>query len=103
MTDHSILDRAGLDRETARKAVADALAGADDGELYVEFAEAESLLFDNGRLKAASFDTNQGFGLRAVARRSGGLCPFRRDFRACDPTGRRRGAGGQGRPQGHLC
>ena len=69
MTDqkHSILDRAGLDRETAEKAVADALVGADDGELYVEFAEAESLLFDNGRLKAASFDTNQGFGLRAVA------------------------------------
>jgi TldD protein len=69
MTDQpkSILDRAGLARETARMAVADALSGADDGELYLEFSQAETLMFDNGRLKAASFDTNQGFGLRAVA------------------------------------
>ena len=74
MTDtaHSILDRAGLDRATAQKAVADALKGADDGELYLEYAQSESLLFDNGRLKAASFDTNQGFGLRAVAGEAAG-------------------------------
>ncbi|MBL0370819.1 metalloprotease TldD [Rhizobium sp. KVB221] len=43
------------------------LAGADDGELYVEYGEAESLSFDNGRLKGGSFNTDQGFGLRAVA------------------------------------
>jgi TldD protein len=68
----SIMERAGLDREVARKAVADALAGADDGELYLEYAESEGLVFDNGRLKAASFDTNQGFGLRAVAGEAAG-------------------------------
>jgi len=27
----------------------------------------ESFSFDDGRLKAATFDTSQGFGLRAVA------------------------------------
>jgi TldD protein len=43
------------------------LKGADDGELYVEYGEAESLTFDNGRLKGGSFNTDQGFGLRAVA------------------------------------
>ena len=52
--------------------VADALVGADDGELYLEFSQSESLLFDNGRLKSASFDTNQGFGLRAVAGEAAG-------------------------------
>ncbi|HEY5818471.1 MAG TPA: metalloprotease TldD [Mesorhizobium sp.] len=47
--------------------VADAVHGADDGELFLEYSEGESLMFDNGRLKTANFNTSQGFGLRAVA------------------------------------
>jgi TldD protein len=70
--DQSILERAGLDRETARRLVAEALEGADDGELFLEYAQTEGLVFDNGRLKAANFDTNQGFGLRAVAGEAAG-------------------------------
>jgi TldD protein len=69
---HSILDRAGLDPERARKLTADALKGADDGELYLQFSQSEGLVFDNGRLKSASFDTHQGFGLRAVAGEAAG-------------------------------
>ena len=73
MTDsHSILDRAGLDRTKAERLVADALQGADDGELYLEYSQSEGLVFDNGRLKSASFDTSQGFGLRAVAGEAAG-------------------------------
>jgi len=68
----SILERSGLDRERARGIVAEALGGADDGELFVEYSQAEGLVFDNGRLKSASFDTNQGFGLRAVAGEAAG-------------------------------
>ncbi|TPW28710.1 metalloprotease TldD [Pararhizobium mangrovi] len=55
------------DEDTLRRHVADTLADADDGELFVEHKQAESLLFDNGRLRSGSFDTDQGFGLRAVA------------------------------------
>ncbi|MDR6664110.1 metalloprotease TldD [Rhizobium sp. 1399] len=55
------------DEATMRKLVAEALSGADDGELFIEHAQAESLTFDNGRLKGGSFNTEQGFGLRAVA------------------------------------
>lgn len=55
------------DEATLMRRVADALKGADDGELFVEHAQAESLTFDNGRLKGGSFNTDQGFGLRAVA------------------------------------
>ncbi|MBV2186281.1 MAG: metalloprotease TldD [Rhizobium sp.] len=55
------------DEMTLRQNVSKALAGADDGELFVEHAQAESLTFDNGRLKGGSFNTDQGFGLRAVA------------------------------------
>ncbi|MDB5523579.1 MAG: tldD [Rhizobium sp.] len=47
--------------------VGETLKDADDGELYVEYGESESLTFDNGRLKGGSFNTDQGFGLRAVA------------------------------------
>ncbi len=68
----SILDRSGLDLGKATGLVSDALQGADDGELYLEYAQSEGLVFDNGRLKAASFDTNQGFGLRAVSGEAAG-------------------------------
>jgi TldD protein len=47
--------------------VADTISGADDGELFLEYSESEALMFDNGRLKTANFNTEQGFGLRAVA------------------------------------
>lgn len=55
------------DEATVRAVLAETLKSADDGELYVEHAQAESLTFDNGRLKGGSFNTDQGFGLRAVA------------------------------------
>jgi TldD protein len=43
-----------------------ATAGADDGELFVERRKSESLVFDDGRLRSASYDASEGFGLRAV-------------------------------------
>src|SRR2546430_8388047 len=62
----SLLDRAHLDRDAVRHEVARGLAGADDGELFLEYSQTEALMFDNGRLKQATYDTSQGFGLRAV-------------------------------------
>lgn len=47
--------------------VADALHGADDGELFVEHHQTQSFSYDDGKLKAASFDESSGFGLRAVS------------------------------------
>src|SRR6202158_4358668 len=62
----SLLDRANLDRDQVRHDVGRGLAGADDGELFLEYSQTEALMFDNGRLKQATYDTSQGFGLRAV-------------------------------------
>src|SRR6266404_6322504 len=62
----SLIDRAGLDRGQINKIVARGLDGADDGELFLEYRQSEVLVFDNGRLKQATYDTAQGFGLRAV-------------------------------------
>src|SRR6201981_3943678 len=62
----SLVDRAGLDRQRLGKLISRGLDGADDGELFLEYRQAEVLTFDNGRLKQATYDTSQGFGLRAV-------------------------------------
>mgnify|MGYP001027669422 CR=1 FL=1 len=62
----SLFDRADLDRDSVRNEVARGLGGADDGELFLEYSQSEALMFDNGRLKQATYDTSQGFGLRAV-------------------------------------
>jgi len=62
----SLIDRSGLDRSRVDAELARGLGGADDGELFLEHRQSEVLLFDNGRLKQATYDTSQGFGLRAV-------------------------------------
>ncbi|HEX2592761.1 MAG TPA: metalloprotease TldD [Rhizomicrobium sp.] len=59
--------RTGMDRGRVQAITDDALNGADDGELYLEYSQSETFAFDDGRLKAATFDTTQGFGLRAVS------------------------------------
>ncbi|MEI7932630.1 MAG: metallopeptidase TldD-related protein, partial [Alphaproteobacteria bacterium] len=68
----SILDAHGVDPERARAHLSDALHTADDGELFIEQSESESFVFDDGRLKAASYDATEGFGLRVVAGESAG-------------------------------
>ncbi len=55
-----------FDEGRALTLLRDTLNGADDGELFLERARSEALVFDDGRLKTASFDASEGFGLRAV-------------------------------------
>ncbi|ETW13917.1 microcin-processing peptidase 2 [Roseivivax marinus] len=55
-----------LEREAALGRLRDALSGAEDGELFLERKRSEGLLFDDGRVKQASYDAAEGFGLRAV-------------------------------------
>lgn len=66
-TDGLFFGKAGLDRVRVEGLVDDALSGADDGEMFLEYRQSESLTFDDGQLKNASYDTLQGFGLRTVA------------------------------------
>ena len=70
--DELFFTRAGLDEKRVGSIVGEALHGADDGELYLEYTQSESFSFDDGRLKSASFDTSQGFGMRSVAGESTG-------------------------------
>ena len=91
--------KGGLDRRKTAKMVDEALAGCDDGELFLEYEQSESLSFDDGKLKSASFDTTQGFGLRTRRGRSDGLRPCLGARRAGAEARRRHGQGGACRPQ----
>ena len=68
----SLLEAAEVDRDRALTILGEALHGADDGELFLERTESESLLFDDGRLKSAAYDAVEGFGLRVVAGETAG-------------------------------
>ncbi len=56
-----------FDPAAAADILTGAVSGADDGDIFIERTRSESFLFDDGRLKSASYDTGQGFGLRVVA------------------------------------
>lgn len=64
--DKLFFDRTQMDKLRIQGVVGQALKGMDDGELFLEYSQSESFSFDDGRLKNASFNTQQGFGLRAV-------------------------------------
>ncbi len=65
-TDKLFFAQTGMDLAAVERIVQETLTGADDGELYLEYCHSESMVWDDGKLKSASFDTSQGFGLRAV-------------------------------------
>ncbi|MGY9013158.1 MAG: PmbA/TldA family metallopeptidase, partial [Rhodobacterales bacterium] len=55
-----------LDQGNALTVLQQAVAGADDGELFFERRRSEALVLDDGRVKKASYNAAEGFGLRAV-------------------------------------
>ena len=72
VTDALFFERHALDRGQAERITAQALERADDGELFLEYRESEGINLDDGRIRSAGFDTQLGFGLRAVAGEAAG-------------------------------
>ncbi len=72
MLSPSVLEASGVDTAAATTILADALKGADDGEIFMERSESEFFVYDDGRLKSASYDSTEGFGLRVVAGETAG-------------------------------
>ena len=64
--DELFFQRTGMERNRVTGIVGDALKGAHDGELFMEFGQSETLVFDDGRLRQAGFDVVQGMGLRRI-------------------------------------
>jgi len=73
IADNLFFTETELDRDRAQTIVDETLGTADDGELFLEYRQSEVLAFDDGRLKAANFDTSQGLGLRAVVGETSGM------------------------------
>ena len=55
-----------LDEAAALAILRAATQGAEDGELFLERRRSEAIVLDDGRIKTASYDASEGFGLRAV-------------------------------------
>ena len=55
-----------LDESQALHLLREATAGAEDGELFLERRRSEAIVLDDGRIRQASYDASEGFGLRAV-------------------------------------
>ena len=64
--DELFFERNGINLQSTETIVDDALHGLDDGELFLEYRQSESLTFDDGRLRNAAFNSSQGFGFRAI-------------------------------------
>lgn len=63
----SLIEQFDIDQNRIETMLKDSIGNVEDGELFIEYCESEGLVFDNGRLKTGTFDTRQGFGLRAVS------------------------------------
>ena len=66
LNDEIFFNQTGLDKETTQKVVKRALNGMDDGELFLEYTQSESLYLEDSHIKSSTFDIAQGFGLRSV-------------------------------------
>ncbi len=89
----------GLDRTRVEGLVGETLKGTDDGELFLEYRQSEALAFDDGRLKMATFDTTQGFGLRSVAGEATG---YAHSSEMSEEAIKRAGAAVQAVKHGHM-
>ncbi|MEQ3747574.1 MAG: metalloprotease TldD [Henriciella sp.] len=61
-----------FDIRQAADILSSATRNADDGDIYVQRSRSEGFVFDDGRLRSATYDTSQGFGLRVVAGEASG-------------------------------
>ena len=55
-----------LDFKKTLNCLKNATQNVDDGEIFLERSQNESFLFDNKKLKQSSFNSKEGFGIRAV-------------------------------------
>ncbi|MGA1208502.1 MAG: PmbA/TldA family metallopeptidase, partial [Gemmobacter sp.] len=80
-----------IDEAVALAVLRDALSGADDGELFLERRRSEVIMLDDGRIRTASYDAGEGFGMRGVAGEATGYAhaihprfrPWRRRAQRC--------------------
>ena len=63
----NFFEKSDLSRNEAENIISDTLKKCDDGELYLENSKSESILLDDNKIKNSSYNSDVGFGLRAVS------------------------------------
>ena len=62
----SVIKKKDWDDKIVLSKIDGMLSKFDDGELFVEEVFSENILFDENKVKNASYDQDRGFGLRTV-------------------------------------
>ena len=63
----NFFEKSDLSRKEAESIISDTLQKCDDGELYLENSKSESILLDDNKIKNSSYNSDLGFGFRAVS------------------------------------
>ena len=63
----NFFEKSDLSRSEAENIISDTLQKCDDGELYLENSKSESILLDDNKIKNSSYNSDLGFGFRAVS------------------------------------
>ena len=64
---NNFFEKTDLSRNEADRIVSNTLKNCDDGELYLESSVSESIILDDNKIKNSSYNSDLGFGLRAVS------------------------------------
>jgi TldD protein len=59
-------NNSNLELTKTTKIIQDSLLNMDEGELFLEYSQSEAIIFDDGRVKTATYDSSKGFGLRGI-------------------------------------
>ena len=63
---NDFFSKTDLNRKDAEGLISETLNKCDDGELYLENSKSESILLDDNKIKSSSYNSDLGYGLRAV-------------------------------------
>ena len=63
----NFFNKSDLTRNDVDDIVSDTLKNCDDGELYLEDTKSESILLDDNKIKSSNYNSDLGFGLRAIS------------------------------------
>ena len=67
LTDSIFFHQTDINKQKTISLVQDTLHNAEDGDLFFELVENETLSFDDGRLKSATYNQKSGFGFRGIS------------------------------------
>ena len=63
----NFFEKSDVSRKEAESIISDTLQKCDDGELYLENSKSESILLDDNKIKNSSYNSDLGFGFRAIS------------------------------------